>query len=69
MNLSVAGAKSGDSTVKRYITDGFRVRRATVDNQIPLFTDLHLARAFIKALARYNKIEDLEVKSYKEYLS
>jgi len=69
VNLSVAGAKSGDSTVKRYITDGFRVRRATVDNQIPLFTDLHLARAFIKALARYNKIEDLEVKSYKEYLS
>src|SRR3989339_1094707 len=69
VNLSVAGAKSGDSTVKRYITDGFRVRRATVDNQIPLFTDLHLARGFIKALARYNKIEDLEVKSYKEYLS
>lgn len=49
------------------ITDGFRIRRATVDNQIPLFTDLHLARAFIKALTSY-KIEDLEIKSYKEYL-
>jgi len=52
---------------KNIITDGFRIRRATVDNQIPLFTDLHLARAFVKALGRY-KIEDLEIKSYKEYL-
>ncbi|MFA6077043.1 MAG: carbamoyl-phosphate synthase (glutamine-hydrolyzing) large subunit [Candidatus Paceibacterota bacterium] len=50
------------------ITDGFRIRRATVDNQIPLFTDLHLARAFIKALARY-VISDLEIKSYREYLN
>ncbi|MES2023369.1 MAG: carbamoyl-phosphate synthase (glutamine-hydrolyzing) large subunit [Patescibacteria group bacterium] len=48
-------------------TDGFRIRRATVDNQIPLFTDLHLARAFVKALAHYN-IEDLEIKSYREYI-
>lgn len=48
-------------------TDGFRIRRAAVDNQIPLFTDLHLARAFVKALGRYG-MEDLEVKSYQEYL-
>ena len=47
---------------------GFRVRRATVDNQIPLFTDLQLARAFIKALARH-PIENLEIKLYKEYLN
>ena len=52
----------------RMVTDGFRIRRATVDNQIPLFTDLHLARAFIKALAHY-KVEDLEIKSYKKYLN
>ncbi len=52
----------------RMLTDGFHIRRATVDNQIPLFTDLHLARAFIKALSRY-KVEDLEIKSYKEYLN
>ena len=50
------------------VTDGFRVRRAAVDSQIPLFTDLHLARAFIKALACY-PIENLEIKSYKEYLN
>jgi carbamoyl-phosphate synthase large subunit len=47
-------------------TDGYRIRRATVDNQIPLFTDLHLARAFVKALAHYD-IKDLEIKSYNEY--
>ena len=48
--------------------DGFKIRRATVDNQIPLFTDLQLSRAFIKSLSRYN-VEDLEIKSYKEYLN
>jgi carbamoyl-phosphate synthase large subunit len=58
---------NGDKT-KRILTDGFKVRRATVDNQIPLFTDLHLARAFIKALDHYD-IKDLEIKSYKEYLN
>jgi carbamoyl-phosphate synthase large subunit len=54
--------------VSTIATDGYRIRRATVDNQIPLFTDLHLARAFVKALAHYD-INDLEIKSYKEYLS
>jgi carbamoyl-phosphate synthase large subunit len=60
-------AKQKGGGIKKSVTDGFRIRRATVDNQIPLFTDLHLARAFIKALQHY-KIEDLEIKSYKEYL-
>jgi carbamoyl-phosphate synthase large subunit len=64
VNLSKDG---GERIKSESITDGFRIRRATVDNQIPLFTDLHLARAFIKALAHY-KISDLEIKSYKEYL-
>lgn len=65
VNLS----KENESRVGiKTITDGFRIRRATVDNQIPLFTDLHLARAFIKALAHYG-ISDLEIKSYREYLN
>jgi len=63
VNLSVEGR-----VAKKTQTDGFRIRRAAVDNQIPLFTDLHLARAFIKALARY-KVADLEIKSYREYLN
>ncbi len=62
VNLSVEG-----SIAKKQITDGFRIRRATVDNQIPLFTDLHIARAFIKSLKSY-KLQNLEIKSYKEYL-
>jgi carbamoyl-phosphate synthase large subunit len=59
---------AGEGKTKQAVTDGFRVRRATVDNQIPLFTDLQLARAFIKALARY-PIENLKIRSFKEYLN
>jgi len=53
--------------LKQVLDDGFRIRRATVDNQIPLFTDLHLARAFIIALKR-NNLESLEIKSWQEYM-
>ncbi len=67
VNLSMPETKLETSETKQHGTDGIRIRRATVDNQIPLFTDLHLARAFVKSLARY-KIDDLEIKSYKEYL-
>jgi carbamoyl-phosphate synthase large subunit len=63
VNLSKQGLSS-----TRPLTDGFRIRRAAVDNQIPLFTDLHLARAFIKSLSSY-EMDDLEIKSYKEYLN
>ncbi|MEK9181775.1 MAG: carbamoyl-phosphate synthase (glutamine-hydrolyzing) large subunit [Patescibacteria group bacterium] len=66
VNLSVAN-KVNEHDEKRRGTDGFHLRRAAVDNQIPLFTDLHLARAFIKALSRYG-MKDLEIKSYREYL-
>ena len=66
VNLSDNGLSLEED--KKIITDGFKIRRATVDNQIPLFTDMHLARAFIKALARY-KLEDLEIKSYNEYIN
>lgn len=67
VNLSREGVREKENKLKRSLSDGFRIRRATVDNQIPLFTDLHLARAFIRALGHY-KLKDLEVKSYKEYL-
>ncbi len=67
VNLSQSQANIPKNKAERLVTDGYRIRRATVDNQIPLFTDLHLARAFIKALSHYN-VSDLEIKSYKEYL-
>ncbi len=66
VNLSENDVLSKEN--KHIVTDGFRIRRATVDSQIPLFTDMRLARAFIKALARY-KIWDLEIKSYNEYIN
>ncbi len=67
VNLSQVETRLEQDRFKRHLTDGFRIRRATVDNQIPLFTDLHLARAFVKALSKY-KLEDLEIKSYREYM-
>jgi carbamoyl-phosphate synthase large subunit len=63
----VVNLSRGGGVEETILNDGFLIRRATVDNQIPLFTDLHLARAFIKALGNYG-IDDLEIKSYKEYL-
>ncbi|TSC78032.1 MAG: carbamoyl-phosphate synthase, large subunit [Parcubacteria group bacterium Gr01-1014_24] len=68
VNLSIEGGAREHNNETRKMTDGFRIRRATVDNQIPLFTDLHLARSFIRALGNY-KEEDLEIKSYKEYMN
>ena len=68
VNLSkMENASGAEGGAGHTLTDGFRIRRAAVDNQIPLFTDLHLARAFIKALRHYG-LGDLEIKSYKEYL-
>ncbi|MFA6393019.1 MAG: carbamoyl-phosphate synthase (glutamine-hydrolyzing) large subunit [Candidatus Paceibacterota bacterium] len=67
VNLSRGKTELKESKIKRLVTDGFNVRRAAVDNQIPLFTDLNLARAFIKALSIYS-VSDLEIKSYREYL-
>jgi carbamoyl-phosphate synthase large subunit len=67
VNLSKGNKELKGSKIKQLVTDGFNLRRATVDNQIPLFTDLNLARAFIKALSKYS-VADLEIKSYREYI-
>ncbi|MFA6106293.1 MAG: carbamoyl-phosphate synthase large subunit [Patescibacteria group bacterium] len=49
------------------VTDGYLIRRAAVDSHIPLFTDLQLARSFIKALTE-KSLDDLEIKSWREYM-
>lgn len=67
VNLSQQGTRLEENRRKRHLTDGFHIRRAVVDNQIPLFTDLNLARAFVKALENYS-IDTLEIKSYNDYL-
>ena len=37
-----------------------------MENNLPLFTDLHLARAFVRALCGL-KMKDLKIKAYNEY--
>ncbi|MDO9028156.1 MAG: carbamoyl phosphate synthase large subunit, partial [Candidatus Roizmanbacteria bacterium] len=58
---------NNDSSFKRIITAGYLIRRAAIDNNIPLFTDLNSARFFVNAIDRY-KIKDLKIKSWEEYL-
>lgn len=58
---------NNEGSFKRVITDGYLIRRAAIDNNIPLFTDLNSARFFVNALDKY-KVEDLKIKSWDEYL-
>lgn len=62
---------NNEGSFKRVITDGYRIRRASIDNNIPLFTDLNSARFFVNALDRYNPPaggKDLKIKSWDEYV-
>ena len=47
--------------------DGFLIRRAAVDLEIPLVTDLSLARKIVHAIGRYKK-EDLRVRPWASYV-
>jgi len=58
---------NNEGSFKRVITDGYLIRRAAIDNNIPLFTDLNSARFFVNALDKY-KIKDLKIKSWDEYV-
>ncbi len=49
-------------------SDGYHIRRAAVDANIPLFTDLQLARAFVRAHTLYHT-EDIAITSWQEYLT
>ena len=48
--------------------DGYRIRRCAVDLEIPLITDLWLARKLVRAMTHY-RLEDLKVKSWNRYLN
>lgn len=65
INLSEKG--DGNLTAAEKKTDGYLIRRAAIDNNISLFTDLNSARLLVKALDKY-KIEDLKIKSWDEYV-
>lgn len=66
INLSDIDEGEGRSFTKQ-LSDGYRIRRAAIDNNIPLFTDLNKAIFFIYALSHI-KQEDLKIKAWKEYI-
>ena len=48
------------------LTNGYKIRRASIDLNIPLITNSRLASAFIHAFCTYS-IDDIPIKSWKEY--
>lgn len=48
------------------LTNGYNLRRATIDLNIPLITNARLASAFIAAFCRLGE-EDIQIRSWQEY--
>ena len=48
------------------LTNGYKIRRAAVDLNVPLITNARLARAYIRAFCDLT-VDDLEIKSWDEY--
>ena len=51
---------------KRELTNGYKIRRAAIDHNIPLITNARLASAFINAFCSM-KENDIQIKSWQEY--
>ena len=51
---------------KRELTNGYRIRRAAIDHNIPLMTNVRLAKAFVRAFCNLS-LENIPVKSWQEY--
>lgn len=54
-----------DLTVSE-LSNGYKIRRAAIDLNVPLITNGRLASAFINAFCRV-KLEDIDIKSWAEY--
>jgi carbamoyl-phosphate synthase large subunit len=50
------------------LTNGYRIRRGAIDHNIPLMTNVRLAKAFIQAFTAL-KEDDIKIKSWQEYNS
>ena len=48
------------------LTNGYKIRRASIDLNIPLITNARLASAFINAFCTMT-IDDIAIKSWEEY--
>ena len=51
---------------KRELTNGYRIRRGAIDHNIPLMTNVRLAKVFIDAFCSM-KLDDIKIKSWQEY--
>ena len=51
---------------KRELTNGYRIRRGAIDHNIPLMTNVRLAKAFIEAFTAM-KQEDIQIKPWQDY--
>ena len=51
---------------KRELTNGYRIRRGAIDHNIPLMTNVRLAKAFVEAFCTM-KLDDIKIKSWQEY--
>ena len=51
---------------KRELTNGYRIRRAAIDHNIPLITNARLARAFIRSFCKID-VNSMPVKSWDEF--
>ena len=51
---------------KRELTNGYRIRRAAIDHNIPLITNARLAGAFINSFCKID-IDEMPVKSWEEF--
>ena len=51
---------------KRELTNGYRIRRGAIDHNIPLMTNVRLAKAFIEAFTAMNQ-DDIQIKPWQEY--
>ena len=52
----------------RELTNGYRIRRGAIDHNIPLLTNVRLAKAFIEAFCTV-PLEEIKIKSWQEYNS
>ena len=51
---------------KRELTNGYRIRRGAIDHNIPLMTNVRLAKAYIEAFTALGE-NDIKIKSWQEY--
>ncbi len=50
----------------RELTNGYKIRRAAIDHNIPLITNARLARAFIEAFCNVS-LQDISIKAWQDY--